>query len=292
MRVDMRTLIAVAALTAASALSAQGAATGPRLCAVKVARNVGVKAYNPNGSIRFLPWDKDSIVVFGRPKNRKEFYCGGANTGAKFGIEGRSSNGDAGDAHLVAYLPREATVSVKTINADITSEAIGGWFYSVSGNIRLSGTVRSAEAETMNGSLDINLITPWVKARGGNGHLLLRGEPQDADVSTISGTLSIATSSILRGQFATVSGDIHYVAAPSPRSIFEMSSHSGTVELLMPSDASAALALSTVSGPIENGFTRIRPISSAPRALRINLGRADAQVTVRTFKGPIRLRPQ
>jgi hypothetical protein len=144
----------------------------------------------------------------------------------------------------------------------------------------------------MNGALDINVVTPWVKARGGNGHLLLRGEPQDADVSTISGTLSIATSSVLRGQFSTVSGDIHYAAAPSPRAIIEMSSHSGTVELLMPSSSSAALALSTVSGPIENGFTRIRPGASAPRSLRINLGRGDAQVTVRTFKGPIRLRPQ
>jgi hypothetical protein len=286
----MRILAIAATMAFAPALLAQRAANGPRLCGVKVARAVGAKAYNPSGSIRFLPWDKDSIVVYGRVQNRGEFYCGGAGAGAKFGIETR--NGESGRADLVVYLPREAMVSAKTIDADITSENIGGWFFSVSGNIRLSGRVKSAEAETMNGNMDINLVTPWVKARGGNGHVLLRGEPQDADVSTISGTLSIATSTILRGQFATVSGDIHYAATPSARSIFEMSSHSGTVELLMPSDASAALALSSVSGPIENGFTRVRPISSAPRALRINLGRADAQVTVRTFKGTIRLRPQ
>jgi DUF4097 and DUF4098 domain-containing protein YvlB len=210
----------------------------------------------------------------------------------KLGIEGRGPSGEPSRADFVIYMPRTGNTSAKTINADITSEGIGGWFYSVSGNIRLSGSVANAEAETMNGSLDINVVAPWVKARGGNGHLLLRGEPQDVDVSTISGTLSIATSAVLRGQISTVSGDIHYAATPSARSIIEMSSHSGTVELLMPSSASASLALSTVSGPIENGFTRIRPVASAPRSLRINLGRGDAQVTVRTFKGPIRLRPQ
>jgi len=43
---------------------------------------------------------------------------------------------------------------------------------------------------------------------------------------------------------------------------------------------------------IENGFTRVRPTSSTPRSMRISLGRGEAQVTVRTFKGPIRLRSQ
>lgn len=281
-------IVAMFGLTA----SASAQRNGPRLCGFAADRDIAIKLYNANGSLHYIAWDKDSVVIYGRLENRRDFYCGGGRRGVKLGVEGRSPSGEPSRADLVIYMPRTGNTSAKTINADIVSEGIGGWFYSVSGSIRLSGNVASAEAETMNGALDINVVAPWVKARGGNGHLLLRGEPEDADVSTISGTLSIATSAVLRGQFSTVSGDIHYASSPSPRSIIEMSSHSGTVELLMPSSASAALALSTVSGPIENGFTRIRPVASAPRSLRINLGRGDAQVTVRTFKGPIRLRPQ
>jgi hypothetical protein len=144
----------------------------------------------------------------------------------------------------------------------------------------------------MNGNLDMNVATPWMKARAGNGNLLLRGEPQDVDASTIGGTLSIATSAVLRGQFSSVTGDVHFVGAPSPRAILEFSSHSGAVELLMPQSASALLSLSSISGPIENGFARVRPSSLTPQSMKISLGSGDAQLTVRTFKGPIRLRAQ
>ena len=178
------------------------------------------------------------------------------------------------------------------IPADITGEGTSGWFYSVSGNIRLSGNAKSIEAETMNGSLDLNVTTPWLKARAGHGNILLRGAPEDVDASTIGGTISIATSSVLRGQFSSVAGDIHFAAAPSPHGIFEFSNHSGNVELAMPSNVSATLALSTVSGAIENGFPRVRPTTNGRQAVRLSLGGGDAQITVRTFKGAIRLRAQ
>jgi hypothetical protein len=68
--------------------------------------------------------------------------------------------------------------------------------------------------------------------------------------------------------------------------------HSGGVDLLLPQNASGVFALSSVVGPIENGFTSVRPIASATHSMRLSLGRGGSQVTVRTFKGTIRLRPQ
>jgi DUF4097 and DUF4098 domain-containing protein YvlB len=183
-------------------------------------------------------------------------------------------------------------VSARTVDADITASDIGGIFYSAGGSIRLNGQVTSADVESLNGNLDLNVTTPWIKARGGSGHLLLRGQPQDADVSTVSGTLSIAASSILRGQFSSVSGDIHYAAMPLPAAIFEFSNHAGTVDLFMPESTSAALTLSSVTGRIENGFARVRPTTGPSQSVRVNLGRGEAQVSVRTFKGTIRLRSQ
>ena len=37
---------------------------------------------------------------------------------------------------------------------------------------------------------------------------------------------------------------------------------------------------------------RSNPSPSGPHRLRVNLGRGEAQFTVRTFKGTIRLRPE
>jgi len=89
-----------------------------------------------------------------------------------------------------------------------------------------------------------------------------------------------------------VTGDIHYPASPARSAIVDVSDHSGSVELLLPANSSAALTLSSVEGPIENGFTRARAAEANPRSMKLSLGLGEAQFTVRTFKGAIRLTPQ
>jgi hypothetical protein len=300
MRRDLRLWLFVggALLSRAALVGAQTAGRdGPVLGARHALPTVNIKAWNPTGSIRFIAWDKDSVVVRGRLARNVQLMLSGEGEGMKLdgiklAVDGHWSDANTPPSDFLVYMPRHGTVSVKTVSADISADGIGGWFYTVSGSIRLSGQATSVEAETMNGSLDMNVSTPWIKARAGAGNLLLRGQPQDVDASTIGGTLSIATSTVLRGQFSTVTGDIHFVGEPSPRAILEFSSHSGAVDLLLPKDASALLALSSIAGPIENGFTRIRPTALTPQSMRLNLGRGDAQMTVRTFKGAIRLRAQ
>ncbi|MGH7621730.1 MAG: hypothetical protein ACREMU_05270 [Gemmatimonadaceae bacterium] len=95
---------------------------------------------------------------------------------------------------------------------------------------------------------------------------------------------------MLRGRFTSVTGDIRYASSFSPRSLFEFSDHSGTVEFLLPRDVSAHFELSSVMGEIENGFTQLRPAATGVRSLSLRLGAGDANVEVRTFKGAVRLR--
>lgn len=291
MRADTRVLITAVALGAIPAAAAAQTAGGPVLRAVAATPTVAVKAWNPAGSIRFVAWDHDSVVVRGTLDSRMALAFGGRGGALKIVAE-RRGGGEPQSCDLVVYVPRRAMVSVKTVSADIAAEGASGWFYTVSGNLRLTGEATSIEAESMTGSLDLDVATPWVRARTGSGHLLLRGTPQDADVATISGVLSIAASSVLRGQFGSVSGDIHYAATPAPRSIVEFSNHSGSVDLLLPADVSASLTLTSSEGAIANGFTNARPASASLHAMRITLGGGQAQVTVRTFRGTIRLRPR
>jgi DUF4097 and DUF4098 domain-containing protein YvlB len=169
---------------------------------------------------------------------------------------------------------------------------VSGWFYTVSGNVRLGGSATTIEVQSMSGNVDLNVVTPWIRARTGDGNLLVRGEPQDVDASTIGGTLSIASPTIVRGQFGSVSGDVHYSGSPAAGAIFDFSNHSGAIDLLLAKSVSGVFTLSSIVGAIDNGFTGVRPISSTPHSVRLSLGRGGAQVAARTFKGTIRLRPQ
>ena len=254
-----------------------------------------VKIFNPAGSIRLVGWDRDSIVVRGRVARGEHFFFGGSASGVKLGIEDAVTGRDSRPSELVIYLPRASRISTKSASADITGTDVSGWFTSVSGSIRLAGSATSIEAETMDGNIDLDVAVPWVRARTGNGSLTLRRAAADADLATIAGALNVATASVRRGRFSSVTGDIRMIGAPPADALLELSNHDGSVDLLLPRNVDGLFDLSTVGGTIENGFAGARPAARSAvqnRALRVQLGGGGAHVTVRTFRGTIRLRSQ
>lgn len=276
-----------------ASVSAQQRAPAPILRARHAAAAVKVKVFHVAGSLRLVGWDRDSIVVRGRVARGDRLYLAGSDTGMKFGVESRSTaREDPLPCDLVVYLPRRAQVSVKTVSANVSASDVSGWFYSVSGSLQLTGSSTSLDAQTMSGNLDIAVTSPWIRVRTGSGRLVVGGAPQDVDASTVSGTLDFAAAGVLRAEVVSVTGDIHYYGAPARGSIADFSNHSGAVDFTLPSSASGVFTLSTVSGPIENSFRQVRPVGSPTRGMRLTLGRGDSQVTVRTFKGPIRLKAQ
>lgn len=281
------------ALGLTATVGAQRAQTDRRVLGARPLSAAGsVKIFVPAGSVRIIGWDKDSIVVRGRVSRGAKFYLSAVPAGAKLGIEESSDDTAHLPADLVVYMPRRGTVSAKTVSAPVSARDVSGWIYSVSGSVDVSGAASSMEVHSMTGAVDADVTAPWIRITAGDGNVLLRGSPEDADVSTISGTLNVESRSIVRGQFATVTGDIHYAGAPPAGGVFELTSHSGAIELSMPATASALFTLSSVSGQIVNGFTQVRPVASGPHSLKVSVGRGEAQVTVRTFKGTIRLRAQ
>jgi DUF4097 and DUF4098 domain-containing protein YvlB len=254
-----------------------------------------VKVFNPAGSIRLVGWDRDSIVVRGRVARGAHFFFGGSSAGVKLGVEDPIAGGDSPPSDLVIYLPRRSQMSIKSASANIAGTDVSGWFYSVSGSIQLMGSATSVEAETMNGNIDLAVAVPWMRARTGDGTLTLRGAAEEVDLSTIAGTLNVLSTSVRRGRFASVTGDIRVLGAPPDDALIELSNHEGAVDLRLPRSASGVFDLSTISGTIENGFTEARPAATSTtrnRSLRVQLGGGGAHVTVRTFKGPIRLIPR
>ena len=287
-------IAAALALGPSCAARAQSAADGAVLTARRVDDSASFKIFNARGSVRVVGWEHDSLLVRGRLARPGSFGISGDARGMKLVIDDDSGRGGAGPrpAQLVIYLPRHARASIRAVNADVDLVDAGGWIYTITGTVHVSGTAGPIEIESMRGPVEVDARTPWLRVRGGDGAVVVRGAPQDADVSTIAGPLDVAADGIVRGQFGSVSGDVRYTGTPVPGGIYDFSNHSGAIDLRLPADASAALALSNVMGPIENGFTRVRPLASAPNTMRLTLGAGEAQVMARSFRGAIRVRPR
>jgi DUF4097 and DUF4098 domain-containing protein YvlB len=293
----MRTLIAIAALIVPVIANAQRGSKDIVLEAHHIGPTSPLKIYGVAGSVRLVGWDHDSVVITA-PSRPLGFYFARDPASVKlgmdqyrFGIEEARTDSTARPFHFVVYLPKQSRISVKTMSADIDGTDVTGWFYSASGSIQLRGTSADLDVETINGSIDVNTNASVVRARTGRGRLIVRGAVQDVDASTVDGELDVATPAIMRGRFASVSGDIRYAGTPALGSIFEFSNHSGAVDLALPREASAALDLSSVTGTVETTLGQARPTAGGAHSLRLTLGHGDAQMTVRTFKGTVRLRP-
>jgi len=254
-----------------------------------------IKVFFPTGTISVAVWDRDSIEARGTIARGERFYLAGDVHGVKLGIMDHADGTPVSPSTLVLHVPRRSQLSVKAVSASIDARDASGWFYSVSGPIRLTGTSTSIDVESMAGDVALDVVAPWVRARTGGGRLGITGAPEDLDAATVRGTLDVQHAEVMRGRFASVDGDIRFSGEPPSGGVFEFSNHAGGVALTLPDSASALVDLSTIVGTIANGFTQVRPAAGQNGhggVLHLQLGLGAARVTVRTFKGTITLAKQ
>jgi hypothetical protein len=263
----------------------------PVLTARHMNKGASLKVFNPTGAVRLVGWDHDSLEVRGAVSPRKRYYEAGDANGAKVGMEESGANEVPAQGDLIVFVPRGTQASVKTANGNIDASDISGWFYAIGGGVHIRGTAASIEVDAMRGDVEISAAVPWLHVRAGAGHVTVHGAVTDADVTTIGGALDIAGAGIMRGQFSSVTGDIRWSGPPAMKAILDFSNHSGAIEFALPPSTVATLLLSTVTGTISNGFAQIHPVSQAERSVRVTFGHSGADVTARTFKGAIRMKP-
>ena len=106
MRADVRLLAALAlVVSGATAVGAQSRVDGPLLGARRLAADAALKIWVPNGRIRLVAWDRDSLVIRGRIVRPNRFFLAGERASVKFGIDGPD---EAAASDLIAWVPRRA----------------------------------------------------------------------------------------------------------------------------------------------------------------------------------------
>ena len=248
----------------------------------------GVKIFMPAGHVHLIGWDKDTVVVRGLVARGSTFYYGAFRGGVKMSVDP-----DSGSATLDVYVPRSSIVSIKAVSADIDATDVSGWFYGVSSHIRIRGAVKNLEAESISGDVDLAVTAPWIRARTGQGHLTLGGSVTDVNASTINGSIDLTTAGLQRARVSTVNGDIRFAGDPGTDGLVDIDDYAGPVDLALAAHMGGECDVTTVFGTIVSEISSVRPVagtSGRGQSLAFAIGRGSARVTVRTFKGDVRVR--
>jgi DUF4097 and DUF4098 domain-containing protein YvlB len=255
--------------------------------------NVVVKIWNPSGTLKLVAWDRDSLHVEGTTAKWAAFFFSGLRESVKLGIEETTVKGELPKAALIVYVPRGSRVSAKTVDAGLEAENVSGYYTTVSGAIRVSGSLRELQVESLRGAIDLDVRAPWVRVMGGEGDATIRGAIEDLAASTVAGRLTVELSDATRARLETMTGNLISRVAVQPHGNLELDSHAGTVELVLDPASRVDIDATTVSGAIRNQVDKRIPQpgrGGKGASLTIATDASGARVIVRTYKGTIIVR--
>lgn len=254
-----------------------------------------VKMFLHSGRIRVIGWDRDSISVTGTISRGVVPYGGGSRRAVKFGIEGNTPD-SWGD--LTVRVPAGAIVWVRGAATDITVSGLTGGVDvgCVTGQVRITGDPRELTAEAMDGALEIIGSPGMLRAKTASGSLLWVGRADDATLGSVSGRIEASGGPLARLRIETISGDITLDAALVAQADVVIESHSGAVDLRVPSAVPTHVSIDA-QRLVYDGPRRSPPTPTgkraSPRTIELNgatpTSVTAASITVRAFKGEVRL---
>lgn len=242
------------------------------------------------GTVRVLGWAHDSIAVTGTGDSL-EVYVG--EGGAKVGVWNPKKQQRA---DIEVRVPARADVWVKTGSADIGVGGITGGLelISVTGGIQVTGRPGTLSAETMGGSIAASVDAQRVTLRTAMGGIALRGAVDQADVTTVTGTIDIDGGSIQMGRFESIEGRLMHRGPFMARAKLTFTTHSAPIEFVIPEGAAAFFTFRTFEGKFDDrlglAFHKSGTRESG-RELVFGVGEeGTAEIEVQSFRGALILR--
>jgi DUF4097 and DUF4098 domain-containing protein YvlB len=257
--------------------------------------DVVVTVKNVNGSVTVEGWSKKELEVTGTiTGDVEEVLVDG--TSKRMRVEARfpeNQRHSSGSANLDIKVPVGAGLRIDVVNATITISKVSGEanLAAVNGDISVTDPLARLSAQTVNGDITIESKCDQVEAETVGGKIVLNGVSGDVTAGSVGGSIQVTAGEIERAKLSTVSGPVDLSATLGANATVHVECHSGDVTLQLPADVSAEFEAETFSGDIDNAFGPSAPKRghSPGRTLNFTAGGGDAQVSVSTFSGDIKL---
>ncbi len=267
----------------------------------RVAPTAAIKIHAPSGTLDVEGWGHDSVAISGTLASGETLFGGGTLTGLKLGAEGTARSGAT---RLLVRVPMESRLVVRSGAANVEVRGVSGTIDvgSASGDVEVSGDIESVIVESISGTVHVAATSPSVRARTTRGTLDIAGRIAEAQLTSVSGEVTVSAQPIGRLRIETVDGRVRVRGRLAAAGSLDVETFGGPVYLEFPPDQRAALDLRASGGeitgriapqpgaraPLDLGTAASRNGTTVSVARAIGGGNGPAPpVTVRTFRGRI-----
>jgi DUF4097 and DUF4098 domain-containing protein YvlB len=252
---------------------------------------------NVSGTVDVRGWDRTEVQVTGHlgdDVERLDVETSGRRTVVKVVLPRGSSND--GDAEISVSVPRNSSVEVSAVSADVSSRGVLGTqrLKTVSGE--LTAEVAGSESELSSVSGDVT-----VRGDGKTTRLRVTSVSGSLDLTNIAGTLDMVTvsgdarvqmgdTSDVRGR--TTSGDLELRGMLSRTGRVDVEGVSGDITLRLRTDGGLSTEIESFSGDISGCLaSSVERVSKYGPGVRLNIRtvEAGARVRAKTLSGDIEI---
>lgn len=243
-----------------------------------------------SGDIVVTAWSRDQIRVHATSEN------GGLRldaSGSRVSLQ--ISGGRGGDSRFEVTVPVGVRIVARAQSGDITITGTQGEVdaRSQSGDIKIDNVANRLDVGTLSGDIEARGVSGDVQIKSVSGEIRVSDFKGDFEGETVSGGIELRNAVGRYVRAHSTSGDLVYEGTIDPSGRYELSAHSGSIKLSIPSNASAQLSVSTWSGTLDSDF----PITLRPgehgigtgqaKRFTFDIGDGEARISAETFSGDV-----
>lgn len=257
--------------------------------------NGEVTISNVAGAIDVRGWDRNEVQVtghLGHDVERVDVETNGGRTVVKVVLP-RGNNHD-GDADISVSVPRNSTVEVSAVSADVSSRGVLGTqrLKSVSGEVTADIVGDESEVRSVSGDVTVRGSGKPLRLRVSSvsGNLDLTNAAGSLDVVTVSGDarVQMGETSDVRGR--TTSGTLEVRGTLTRDGRVDVEGVSGDILLRLSAPGGLSTEIESFSGDIEGCLAdKVERVNKYGPGVRLNIRtvEAGARVRAKTLSGDI-----
>ncbi len=254
-----------------------------------------LRVENTAGEVVVTAWDKNEVSIEAKLGDEaKELEISETSNGLMLVVINRSTNFGMDGTVIRLKVPTGVSLEIAGVSADIEVEGVDGahqQLESVSGDIDLISESPRVEAQTVSGDIKYNGTASRCHVESVSGDIAVSGAGGEVTISTVSGEVSLTDSSIERGRFEAVSGDLELEVSVAESGRLTADNMSGDIILSLAEDQPLEVSAQTFSGDISSDFGRAGGGSHGPGSV-LEHASPDGGATIRleSFSGDIQIR--